>query len=65
MPRITIDEDLCVGTGDCARIAPQAFEVTTDADMAVVLADAASTPLELLQKAAYNCPTGAISIEQD
>ncbi len=62
--RITIDEDLCVGSGDCARIAPDAFEVNEEAGLAVVRSGTSDLPLALLEDAAYQCPTGAITIEQ-
>lgn len=62
--RITIDDNLCVGSGDCARIAPDAFEVDEDAGLAVVRRGAGDQPLTLLQDASYQCPTGAIEVEE-
>lgn len=62
--RITIDDTLCVGSGDCARIAPDVFEVDEDAGLAIVRSGAAEQPLKLLQDAAYQCPTGSIEVEE-
>lgn len=65
MPRVTVDTDLCVGSGDCARIAPAAFEVDEAEGLSVVQPGAADTPVSQLQDAAYQCPTGAITVEDD
>lgn len=65
MPRITIDEDLCVGTADCVRIAHGAFVIKDGDDVASVTAGAHEVPLVLLHKAAYDCPTGAITVDED
>jgi len=63
MPKIHIDEDLCVGTGDCVRIAPGAFVIADGDDLVSLLPQADQESDALLRKAAYDCPTGAITIE--
>lgn len=65
MARVTIDEELCVGTGDCARIAPTAFVVDEDRNVSIPLPGAAETDVELLVRAARNCPTQAIRVVGD
>ncbi len=35
--RVAVDEDRCVGSGDCALVAPPAFEVDEDSGIARVL----------------------------
>jgi ferredoxin len=62
-PRVTVDADLCVGSGDCVRIAPSAFEVDEAEGIALVQPGAAQTPEAQLKDAAYQCPTGAIAVE--
>jgi ferredoxin len=64
MPSIHIDENLCVGTADCIRIAPTAFEFADGDDVISVTPEAATVSLALLKKAAYDCPTGAITVEE-
>jgi ferredoxin len=49
-----IDTFACVGHGDCAVVAPQAFRVD---DVAVVVGTA---PDDVLLEAARACPAGAI-----
>lgn len=61
--RVTIDETRCVGSGDCARIAPDAFEVDDDEGLARVQAGAAHVDRATLERAARECPTGAIGLE--
>lgn len=65
MPRVTVDPDLCVGTADCVRLAPTAFELDDRDDIATVTPGAADTPVDQLRRAAYECPTGAITVDED
>ena len=58
---VRVDPDLCVGSGDCARVAPTAFEVD-DEGLAVVLEGARTTDRSKLQDAVRECPTGAITL---
>jgi ferredoxin len=64
-PRVIVDPDVCVGSGDCALVAPEAFEVDEDEGVARVRSGAASTSPDLLRRAAYECPTGAITVDDD
>ncbi|MFI9721117.1 ferredoxin [Streptomyces sp. NPDC052396] len=62
--RITIDEDRCVGAGQCVLAADEVFD-QRDEDGVVVLLDAAP-PQELLarvQDAAARCPALAITVD--
>lgn len=61
-PRATIDEDLCVGTGDCVRIAQLAFELDDSAGVSRVLPTVSEASEDDLVDAATNCPTQAIRI---
>ena len=63
MTRVTVDPELCVGTADCVRLAPQAFEIDEDRGVSVPRSGAATTDLDILQEAAFNCPTRAISVD--
>ena len=60
--RVTIDPGRCVGSGDCAVTAPHAFEVDEDAGQARLLPGAEQVDPAELQRAAYACPTLAISV---
>jgi ferredoxin len=60
---ITIDWDLCMGSGNCVFWAPNTFDLSEDGH-AVVL-DAAATDEERLRTAAQGCPVGAISLWRD
>ncbi len=59
---IQVDPDLCVGSGDCALIAPDAFRLGPSDQTAVVLATAVGAGRGPLIEAAFACPTGAITI---
>ena len=60
--RVIVDPAVCVGTGDCARLAPTAFHLRDDVLVAEVLPGAAATDRRLLREAADACPMQAISI---
>jgi ferredoxin len=59
--RVAIDEDLCVGTGQCELICPEVFRVDLVSHVLVE-----SPPAELhdrVREAADNCPTEAIRVD--
>lgn len=60
--RVTVDPELCIGSGDCARLAPGAFRVDEERGVSVPLDGAAETDRELLLRAAVQCPTQAIRV---
>jgi ferredoxin len=60
--RVSVDPGRCVGSGDCALTAPAVFEVDDDAGQARVLPGAEDADPAQLQRAAYACPTGAITL---
>lgn len=63
MTRVSVDPELCVGTAECVRLAPQAFEIDEDRGVSVPRSGAATTDLGVLQEAAFNCPTRAIRVD--
>ena len=65
MARVSIDEELCVGTADCARIAPTAFAIDDERNVSIPLATAPDTDVAVLLQAARNCPTQAIQVVGD
>ena len=64
-PSVSIDPDCCIGSGDCVRLLPQAFELREEIGVSVPLPAAADTPVDLLVEAARNCPTQAIRVVAD
>jgi ferredoxin len=63
--RITIDPDLCIGSGDCVRLAPHAFRIDEGRGISTPLPAAATADREILEEAAFNCPTNAIAVVED
>jgi ferredoxin len=61
--RVTVDEELCVGTGQCEMICPEVFEV----DLVAEVKDEHPDPSlhERVSEAADACPTRAILITAD
>ena len=60
--RVTMDPDLCIGTGDCVRLLPRAFRIDERRGVSRPLPGADETEQELLQEADFNCPTQAIAV---
>jgi ferredoxin len=62
----SVDPELCIGSGDCTRVAPRAFRLDEDEGVSISLPDGvASTALEMLLQAARGCPTQAITVVRD
>jgi ferredoxin len=62
---VSIDADLCIGSGDCVRLLPDAFRIDEDLGVAVPLEPAMDTAIERLRQAALGCPTNAIAVVDD
>jgi ferredoxin len=59
---VSVDPDLCIGSGDCVRIAPQAFQIDEAAGVSVPLPGAGDVDVEVLLRAARTCPTQSIRL---
>jgi ferredoxin len=63
---VSTDREICIGSGNCALTAPAVFD-QDEAEGLVLLLDP-DPPAELAQlvrRAAYVCPSGAISVDDD
>lgn len=65
MTRVAIDPELCIGSGECVRLVPEAFALDEAAGVSRPLPAAGATPIDALAAAARNCPTNAISVVDD
>ena len=54
--KVQIDRDACLAYGDCAELAPEAFEVDDTAHLV------GNAPLRQMIDAARACPTEAITL---
>ena len=63
--RVRVDPDLCIGTGDCWRLVPDAFVLDESRGVSVPRPGAANAKRALLDEAALNCPTRAITVEDE
>ncbi len=62
---VSIDPELCIGSGDCVRLLPAAFQLDDDSSVSHPTPAAPTSDLELLLAAARSCPTQAIRIVRD
>ncbi|MDL5205951.1 ferredoxin [Streptomyces sp. ALI-76-A] len=63
---ITIDQDRCIGAGQCALIAPAVFDQRDEDGLAVLLTDRpGSDQHTAVREAAESCPLSAISVRED
>ena len=62
--KVCVDEEKCIGAGQCVRIAPAIFDQRDDG--IVILLDATPPPAlhALARKAADLCPSLAITIDE-
>ena len=59
---VTVDPDLCIGSGDCVRLLPSAFRIDEASGVSVPLPGAGDADPEILRQAAYACPTQSIRL---
>lgn len=59
---VSIDPELCIGSGDCVRLVPDAFDLREDLGVSVPRPAAGEAGGELLVRAAVGCPTQAIRV---
>jgi ferredoxin len=59
---VSVDPDLCIGSGDCARILPTGFRIDDAAGVSRPLAGVEDADPELLMRAANMCPTQSIRL---
>ena len=63
--KVVVDFDQCASNGVCMGIVPEVFEVRDDGFL-YILQEVPAAELEAkVRSAALNCPTGAISIEEN
>ena len=59
---VRVDPELCIGSGDCVRLLPDAFRIDESLGVSVPLSGAAVADRLLLLRAHRNCPTHAIEL---
>ena len=57
---VSVNHELCVGNGTCLTIAPRVFAHNAYRQSEVI--DPAGDPESLIERAAANCPVGAIRL---
>jgi ferredoxin len=60
--RVSIDRDLCIGSGNCVHLSHGAIDLD-DYDVAEVRDAGAATP-DQLRAAQRSCPTAAIAVDE-
>lgn len=58
---VTIDPEVCFGSGECVLAAPDAFAF--DPDGVAVVVDVAPLSQESLDRIVEQCPSGAFSVQ--
>ncbi|HZB83587.1 MAG TPA: ferredoxin [Rubrobacteraceae bacterium] len=61
-PRVEVDQEMCIGSGNCVEVAKGAFKLN-DEDKAEV-EDPTAVSIEDLRKAQEQCPVAAILVEE-
>ncbi|MET8749965.1 ferredoxin [Streptomyces sp. NPDC004667] len=63
--RISVDQDRCIGAGQCALTAPQVFTQDDDGFGEVLPGREDGHGSALVREAARACPVSAITVEED
>jgi len=61
--RITVDRDLCMGSGMCIVYAPGTF--AHDEETKAIVVDPMGDSIDIIRIAIEACPTGALSLTSD
>ncbi|MDT0317180.1 ferredoxin [Streptomyces millisiae] len=63
--RVSVDQDRCVGAGQCAQTSEEVFDQSEEDGLVVLLAEnPPAAAREAVRRAAAGCPGGAISIAE-
>lgn len=65
MIRITADRDVCEGFGNCVLADPDVFDIDDDGLVVLNSDTVEDAGLAAAQRAAYDCPTEAITVVSD
>lgn len=60
--QVTVDPELCIGSGDCVRVLPEAFRIDDRIGVSVAQPGATIADEPSLLAAAQGCPTQAIRV---
>ncbi|GAB4541764.1 MAG: ferredoxin [Thermodesulfovibrionia bacterium] len=63
--RPVVDEELCIGCGNCAEICPAVFHLNEEMGKSEVIDEEACDFVGCCEAAAENCPVGAIALVED
>lgn len=59
---VSVDPDLCIGSGDCVRILPTGFRIDDAAGVSRPLPGVGASDLDVLLDVARTCPTQSIRL---
>jgi len=62
LPKVMVDQKLCIGCGLCASMLPEVFELDKDGKSTVKNENGA--PLEKIKEIASMCPVKAIKVKK-
>jgi len=60
--RVIVDEDLCIGCGNCAEVCPAVFHLNEEREKAEVIDADACEYVGCCEAAEENCPVNAITV---
>lgn len=61
---MTVDPELCIGSGECVRLLPDSFRIDESRGVSTPQPGATTADRALLEEAAFNCPTRAITVDE-
>ena len=63
--KVRVDPEICAGFGICVGISPEVFELHDDGYARVLVGEVPPELEDLVQRAASQCPSRAITVSDD
>ena len=63
--KVSVDADYCAGHGACVVTCPDVFRIGADGYAEVLVDEVPAQLADAVERAAFECPTGAITVTTD
>ncbi len=63
--KVKVVDNLCIGCGACAALVPDEFDINDNGIAYALNSKVKDNNKDLVKDAKENCPTGAISVEEN
>lgn len=61
---LSVDADVCIGSGNCEYLSPALFAIQDDGSLAVLQRDVPAELVDVAEQAVRECPARALSLSR-